>query len=104
MEEARRRRLGKQFIAEKQKLNYPCRHDESVPPAGRIVGYCSQVSNSAAKGRENFLSAKIPHNPLKMLDSDEGIQGNPSFSNPHRLGFSRPNGLIPRKPKPGRPD
>jgi hypothetical protein len=36
-----------------------------------------------ANGREKFLSAKIPRNPLKMLDSDERIQGNPSFSNPH---------------------
>jgi hypothetical protein len=25
---------------------------------------------------------KIPHKPLKRLDSDERIQGNPSFSNP----------------------
>jgi hypothetical protein len=53
----------------------------------------------AAKGREKFLSAKIPRNPLKRLDSDERIQGNPSFSNPHELGFLRPNDHAPRKPK-----
>jgi hypothetical protein len=34
------------------------------------------------KGRANLLPAKILRNPLKRLDSDERIQGNPSFSNP----------------------
>jgi hypothetical protein len=29
---------------------------------------------------------------LKSLDSDERIQGNPSFSNPRKRGFSQPNG------------
>jgi hypothetical protein len=57
-----------------------------------------------AEGREKFLSAKIPCNPLKRLDSDERIQGNPSFSNPHKLGFSRSNGQRPRKPKTARSD
>jgi hypothetical protein len=52
----------------------------------------------------DFLLAKIQRNPLKMLDSDERIQGNPSFSNPHKQGFSRPNGQEPRKPKSGRLD
>jgi hypothetical protein len=27
-----------------------------------------------ANGREKFLSAKIPRNPLKMLDSDEIVR------------------------------
>jgi hypothetical protein len=54
------------------------------------------------EGARNFLSAKIPCNPLKMLNSDERIQGNPSFSNPHERGLSRPNRQGPRKPKPGR--
>ena len=53
-----------------------------------------------AKGRAKFFPAKIPRNPLKRLVSDERIQGNPSFSNPQKLGFSRPNGHAPRKPKP----
>jgi hypothetical protein len=51
------------------------------------------------KRLEKFLSEKIQHNPLKMLDSDERIQGNPSLSNPHKRGFPRPNGQSPRKPK-----
>jgi hypothetical protein len=53
-----------------------------------------------AKGREKFHSAKIQSNPLKRLDSDERIQGNPSFSNPQKRGLSRSNGQRPRKPKP----
>jgi hypothetical protein len=53
-----------------------------------------------AKGRAKFFPAKIQRNPLKRRVSDERIQGNPSFSNPQKLGFSRPNGHAPRKPKP----
>jgi hypothetical protein len=34
---------------------------------------------AGAKGRANFNSAKIPRNPLIRLDSDERIQGNPTF-------------------------
>jgi hypothetical protein len=30
------------------------------------------------KGREKIRSAKILYNPLKSLDSDERIQGNPN--------------------------
>jgi hypothetical protein len=67
------------------------------------VGRHSRDFAAAAKGREKFFSAKIQRNPLKMLDSDERIQGNPGLSNPHKQGFSRPNGPIPRKPKPARP-
>src|SRR5579863_4617615 len=39
------------------------------------------------KGREKFFPRKIRRNPLKSLDSDERIQGNPSFSNPTSGGF-----------------
>jgi hypothetical protein len=54
-----------------------------------------------SKGREKFLSAKIQRKPLKRLDSDERIQGNPSFSNPRYAWVSaskrpfqeKPNGL-----------
>ena len=34
---------------------------------------------SSGKGREKFSSRRIPRNPLKSLDSDERIQGNPSL-------------------------
>jgi hypothetical protein len=50
--------------------------------AGQNRGQPFHGSGAAAKGREKFLSAKIRRNPLKRLDSDEGIQGNPSLSNP----------------------
>jgi hypothetical protein len=52
-----------------------------------------------AKARAKFRSAKISRNPLKRFNSDERIQGNPSFFNPHKQGFSRSNGHTPRKPK-----
>jgi hypothetical protein len=52
----------------------PIRRDRSlIPPT---------LPPPRAKARERFLSAKIPRNPLKRFDSDERIQGNPSFSNP----------------------
>jgi hypothetical protein len=35
---------------------------------------------------------------LKSLDSDERIQGNPSFSNPQNLGFSQRNGTFQENP------
>jgi hypothetical protein len=47
----------------------------------------SRGSGAAAKGHENFCSAKIQRKPLKMLDSGERIQGNPSLSNPQNQGF-----------------
>jgi hypothetical protein len=52
-----------------------------------------------AKGREKFLSAKIPRNLLKSLDSDERIQGNPRKSNTPWRAFSQRKGLAPRKSK-----
>jgi hypothetical protein len=51
-----------------------------------------------AGGHEKIF-AENPVNPLISLDSHERIQGNPSFSNPQKLGFSPPNGEAPRKPK-----
>jgi len=48
------------------------------------------LANAAPRGLEDEEGKKkkffreIPCNPLKRLDSDERIQGNPSFSNPAR--------------------
>jgi hypothetical protein len=53
----------------------------------RRLAPVSALRPSRAKGREKFIPAKIPRNPLKRLDSDERIQGNPSFSNPLIEGF-----------------
>src|SRR3984957_1786812 len=49
-------------------------------------------------GEKNF-SRFSPRNPLKNLDSDERIQGNPRKSNPHDRGFSQRNGAGPRESK-----
>jgi hypothetical protein len=43
------------------------------------AGARSGASQRQGKGREIFLSAKIPRNPLISLDSDEEIQGNPTL-------------------------
>jgi hypothetical protein len=54
----------------------------------RALGPVSTLLPSC-KGARNCFQAKIPCNPLKRLDSDERIQGNPSFSNPKKRRFSR---------------
>jgi hypothetical protein len=41
----------------------------------------------------------MPRNPLKSLDSNERIQGNPRKSNSHNRGVSLRNDYAPRKPK-----
>jgi hypothetical protein len=51
-------------------------------PKAKIVIRRFHGSDAAAKESAKLLAAKILRNPLKMLDSDERIQGNPSFSNP----------------------
>jgi hypothetical protein len=38
---------------------------------------CPGAAAQAAKEREKFSFAEKPRNPLKSLDSDESIQGNP---------------------------
>jgi hypothetical protein len=61
-------------------------------------GFCR-----CGKGRKNFIFSKIPHNPLKRLDSDERIQGNPSLSNPLFCPFQPLECDRPRKSKPDQP-
>src|SRR6476660_8353922 len=43
------------------------------------------------KGGRKKSSRFYPRNPLKNLNSDERIQGNPRNSNPQNRGFSRQN-------------
>src|ERR1700722_6906296 len=52
-----------------------------------------------AQGARKKLPRFMPRNPLKSLDSDERIQGNPRQSNPHNRGYLQRNGRGPRKPK-----
>jgi hypothetical protein len=95
--------LGQRVVAKKQKYSYTWLMIN--PPLS--VEQKSRAAVSAvcrgAKGGAKFFQTKIQRNSLKMLDSDERIQGNPSFSNPQNQRFSRPNGPIPRKPKPAQP-
>ncbi len=63
-------------------------HEQSIPSACRIVGPpFRRVFRGDKSARKKFLR-KIACNPLISLDSDERIQGNPSFSNPQNQGFS----------------
>src|SRR5271156_6606244 len=48
--------------------------------------------------REKNYPRFKPRNPLKSLDSDERIQGNPRQSNTHERGPSQRNGHELRKP------
>jgi hypothetical protein len=57
------------------------------------------VAQPRGKAREKNFSTKIPRNPLKSPDSDEGIQGNPRESKAHFQGLSRQKGPAPRKTK-----
>ena len=85
------RRLFRQapaFDCRKSENELSSSHEQSCASAcPRTAGASLDASAAAAKGREKFLSAKIPRNPLKRLDSDERIQGNPSFSNPQKRGL-----------------
>ena len=47
-------------------------------------------SHAARRAREIFFALE-PRNPLKSLDSDERIQGNPRESNTLKSGFSQRN-------------
>jgi hypothetical protein len=79
---------GAAIYCGKSQIGLSLRHDQSVPfRQAKIVGRRSHGSRAGAKGREKFPSAKIQHNPLKRLNSDERIQGNPSLSNPQNQGF-----------------
>src|SRR5271167_1489998 len=48
--------------------------------------------NAMEKGLRKKFPRFKPRNPLKSLDSDERIQGNPRQSNTHQRGFSQRKG------------
>ena len=52
------------------------------------------------KGREKNSCWKNPRNPLKSLDSNERIQGNPRKSNTSQPGFLKRNGEAKENPNP----
>src|ERR1700722_4217973 len=51
------------------------------------------------KGGRKILPAKTPRNPLKSLDSDERIQGNPRKSKAQKRDLQTETRRAPRKPK-----
>jgi hypothetical protein len=52
--------------------------ENSAVPQVRTLAILAYIGEKALK---NFLGF-LPFNPLKRLDSDERIQGNPNKSNP----------------------
>ena len=54
----------------------------------------------AEEGCEKYFPPFFPRNPLKRLDSDERIQGNPRKSNTSEVRFWRQKRDKPRKSKP----
>ena len=90
------------LIAENQNLSYACLMTSPSLSQAEIVGCQSHRSGRAGTRAREISLSEDPSQPLIRLDSDERIQGNPSFSNPQNLGFSQRNGDVPRKPKPGR--
>jgi hypothetical protein len=58
----------------------------------------SRLNAEGRSARKNFPHFN-PRNPLKSLDSDERIQGNPNESNRRQRGFCSKAGHAPRKSK-----
>jgi hypothetical protein len=84
-----------------QKIRNQVKHalEQSGPSACQNASSRSGGFERKGKSaRKNFPRFK-PHNPLKSLDSDERIQGNPRQFNPHERWPSERNSHEPRKPK-----
>jgi hypothetical protein len=86
----------------KSEIKLSLLHEQSIPSASRVVGPPFPRRFRDDKSARKKRPLKISYNPLISQDSDERIQGNPSFYNPQNLGFSQRKGDVPRKPKPGR--
>jgi hypothetical protein len=56
------------------------------------------------KAARKILPTKTPRNPLKSLDSDERIQGNPRKSKAQKRSLQTETRRAPRKPKHEPPD
>jgi hypothetical protein len=67
-------------------------HGQSCPSARPRPSPAVFALLAGEKASRNFFARFIHRNPLISLVSDERIQGNPSESNGHKLGFSRQNG------------
>jgi hypothetical protein len=79
---------GAAIYCRKAEIELSLPHDQSVPlRRPRSSAAVPTVLARGQKGATKFTSAKIQRNPLKRLDSDERIQGNPSLSNPQNQGF-----------------
>jgi hypothetical protein len=58
------------------------------------------VSEARGESLKKIFLPFIQHNPLKTLDPDERIQGNPRKSNTSEMRFWRQKRDKPRKSKP----
>jgi hypothetical protein len=67
-------------------------------PHARMSAPISALQKPGKRPEKKFSSI-FPYNPLKRLDSDERIQGNPNESNRQNRGFSQRKEPETRKPK-----
>jgi hypothetical protein len=63
----------------------------------RLAPFCARIYNEEEVLK--IFVRLIPCNPLISHDSDERIQGNPSFSNPVNRGIPKPKSPGSRNPK-----
>jgi hypothetical protein len=66
-------------------------HERFCFDAPRLQDPCPSAADGREIRDEKQCSAVFRRNPLKNLDSDERIQGNPNFSNRVMGGFSSRN-------------
>jgi hypothetical protein len=95
---ARKNRSGAPISCRKSEIELSLPNEQFVPCACRTVGWPFQTLFPDDKSARKNLLRRISCNPLINLDSDERIQGNPSFSKPQNLGFSQRNGPFQENP------
>ncbi|HLX97257.1 MAG TPA: hypothetical protein VKR62_01050, partial [Roseiarcus sp.] len=82
------RRQSRTISCRKSEAMTDLPHDRSSSRQGRFHRSAAPADRERL---EKFLSRKISRNPLKSLDSNERIQGNPSVSNPRIGAFQSEN-------------
>jgi hypothetical protein len=87
----------------KSELGLGLAHDEFRPSVWERPRAPAPARVTPRERARKYFLALFARNPLKSLDSDERIQGNPRKSNPQKWGRLRRNRDGPRKPKTDRP-
>jgi hypothetical protein len=80
---------SQQFCCGKSEIELSSAHEQFGASACQRRQASASAPPTLGKTAQKNLLAKIHRNPLKSLDSDERIQGNPRKSNSRESGFSR---------------